>query len=559
MAGKKRRTSTTIKLSEANEAGVSTKMARVDPLAIPELLVNILSFASNSTLASCAVVCKPWSRVALDELWRNLDSVFPLLELVVDMEMLRDLDSPTPTVSQRLSSKLSRVDWSRFQVYAGRVRRLSYDDEDLYRDDSTVPRLPSKAIAMLCFHRPSGIALLPNLETLKWSSSRSATAILPFLSPQVTSLEVELTGKVQAVNDFFYALAGRIPNLESFTLKTAIRALDIEDSLQRVISTWTSLETLKVPPYYLRPSILGAVASLPNLTTLEQDYTHCPPYDMATMLQELPPDALPKLENFGFNGNPASATQLAQTYPDLFARLNAIHLNAADGINDVEVLEFVGHLGISCLQLTYVSLNLCLSPIFRREGVNPLPVGVLEGLFPCRGLKMLEIGHPFPLTLNETDVERMATAWPNLTVFNANDEPDLSLPMRGDIGNSLSVLQAFAKHFPMMAELGLFFAQDEVPTFSGDLYPEFEFHRLEGLCVGVSAVPGGKLHDVGFLIASLCKVEPEIRSGVSNWYVGLDRPEWEEHERQWEETSKFLEFAMRTKDAGRARIEGMGQ
>ncbi|KAG8944659.1 hypothetical protein FRC04_001623 [Tulasnella sp. 424] len=557
MAGKKRRTSSTAKVSEANEAGASTQMARVDPLAVPELLANVLSFATQSTLASCALACKSWSDVALDVLWRNLDSVFPLLEMLMGMELLGDLDYPSPNSLQRLSSRLSRADWSRFQLYAGRVRSLSYNDEDSYRDDPTVSRLPTQALAMLCFHRPIGFALLPNIENLKWSTSGSATSILPFLSPRVKYLEVELTGGVESVNDFFYALAqGRIPNLETFILKTPTPALDIEDSLQKVIGTWKILENLLVPPYYLRPSILGAAASLPNLKVLAQDYTHRPPYDLATTLKEFPQNAFPKLEKLGFNGNPTSAKQLASNYSSLFTRLEDIYLNAADGVNDAEVMEFVRHLGKNCPQLTAVLLDLCLSPGFRREGMSPLSVGVLEGLFPCRGLKTLIIGHPFPLTINENDVERMAAAWPELTILGMNEEPDLSLQTPGDTGNSLSILQAFAKHFPMMVELGLFFAQDQVPTFSGNLYPEFEFHHLKALRVGVSSVPGGRLHDVGFLIASLCKLEPEINVGVSDWYVGSDCPEWEEHRRQWEEASKFLEFAMRTKSACRAGIEG---
>lgn len=65
-------------------------------MTVPELLASVLSFATQSTLASCAVVCKPWSDLGLDYLWRHLDSVFPLLELVLDMELLRDLESLAP-------------------------------------------------------------------------------------------------------------------------------------------------------------------------------------------------------------------------------------------------------------------------------------------------------------------------------------------------------------------------------------------------------------------------------------------------------------------------------
>lgn len=33
---------------------------------------------------ACASVCKKWSEIALDELWRDLQDVYPLLKLVID-------------------------------------------------------------------------------------------------------------------------------------------------------------------------------------------------------------------------------------------------------------------------------------------------------------------------------------------------------------------------------------------------------------------------------------------------------------------------------------------
>ncbi|KAG8944663.1 hypothetical protein FRC04_001627 [Tulasnella sp. 424] len=556
MAGKKRRTSTITKSSDLTKAGVSTKKARADPTTVPELLANVLSFATHSALASCAVVCKPWSEVALDYLWRDLDSVFPLLELVMDIHLLDDLGFSGDLGLERFSNMLSGADWSRFQIYAGRVKHLSYENGEPYRNDWT-PSLDPNGIALLCLRSPSGLVLLPRLKTLEWSTDESVAPIFPFLSPQLESLEVELTGTSYLANDFFSTLAGRIPNLKSFTLKTPIPSRDIEGSLQKVISSWKNLEALKLPPYYLRPSILEAAASLPNLIHLDQDYTCYPPKDVTATLQELPQDAFLKLETFAFNANPAPAKRLLRRYSDLFTRLTEILLNAMGGINNAEVLEFTRHLGSTCPRLIQVSFDLSVEPGLQKGSITPLSIGVIESLFPCRDLEMLEIGHPFPLTLDEDDVERMAAAWPKLTTFYACHDPDLSLPIPGDMGNSLSILQAFARHHPMVRDLGLFFAKDKMVTFSGDLYPEFEFHCLETISVGTSAVPGGRLQDAGFLIASLCKPEPTIDSDTCVWYVGAECPEWEEYKHQWEEAVKHMEFAMRIKSAGRERMSGI--
>ncbi|KAG8914853.1 hypothetical protein FRC00_010339 [Tulasnella sp. 408] len=57
-------------------------------LSIPELLSNVFSFSAcgDTELAISARVCKTWTDPALDELWRAIDSIFPLMELVVDLD-----------------------------------------------------------------------------------------------------------------------------------------------------------------------------------------------------------------------------------------------------------------------------------------------------------------------------------------------------------------------------------------------------------------------------------------------------------------------------------------
>lgn len=407
---------------------------------------------------------------------------------------------------------------------------------------------------MLCLHHPDGLPLLPHLENLEWATNGPLTSIIPFLSSQVKILEVEIVGDSFAVNNFFYAAATKSPNLESFTLKTEIRSMDIEDSLRRAIGTWTALQDLTLPRYYLRPSILEAVASLPNLINLHPGYSHKPQYDEAVVLRDLPKNAFPKLQAFSFNSDPASACRLIQDHTGFFARLSSVHLIAPYGAEDADIQKFVHHLGKTCPSLSQVRLDLWLKPGFRKEAVSPLPSGIIESLYPCRGMLLVEIDHPLPITINETDVECMATAWPSLSVFGVGYECDSSLSIPDNMGNSLSILSAFAKHFPEMRSLGLFFARDRLVGFQGDLYPEHEFRNLEALCVGVSAGPGGKLHEVAFLIASVCAQLPTLDIGPSAWCLCNHHPKWPDYQRQWEVTEQLLEFAMRIQISGRAKM-----
>lgn len=57
----------------------STAKAQCTP---PELLEMIMEHQGRGTLASCVLVCRSWSDVALRRLWRELDSPMPLLELL---------------------------------------------------------------------------------------------------------------------------------------------------------------------------------------------------------------------------------------------------------------------------------------------------------------------------------------------------------------------------------------------------------------------------------------------------------------------------------------------
>ncbi|KAG8945172.1 hypothetical protein FRC04_001151 [Tulasnella sp. 424] len=61
-----------------------TQVATETALSIPEILSLIFSELPHGTQAACACVCKTWSELALDELWRNLEDHEPLLRLVID-------------------------------------------------------------------------------------------------------------------------------------------------------------------------------------------------------------------------------------------------------------------------------------------------------------------------------------------------------------------------------------------------------------------------------------------------------------------------------------------
>ncbi|KAG8985473.1 hypothetical protein FRB90_004684, partial [Tulasnella sp. 427] len=255
----------------------------------------------------------------------------------------------------------------------------------------------------------------------------------------------------------------------------------VELSLHRAIGTWQTLQHLVLPEFYLTPSILQATASLLHLVTLSQGYSHKGGYEAAGILRDLSGHAFPAIEGFAFNCELASAIQLNRQSGGLFSRLKGIHINTSNGVDNAGVAEFARYLGQECRQLESIAMDLFLPLRFRAEIIPALSVEVLEGIFPCRALRMLSIGHPLPIVIQAADVERAAAAWPGLVVLSITVDPDLSLPIPDDIGNSWLTLSAFAQHLPRMQQLGLYFAKADIITFTGDLYPPYEFQDLKRL------------------------------------------------------------------------------
>lgn len=66
--------------------------ASLDPpaLRLPEILDRVLMLASQSTQATSAQICQTWSVISLKWLWRDLESVFPLLLILSPLVLNND-------------------------------------------------------------------------------------------------------------------------------------------------------------------------------------------------------------------------------------------------------------------------------------------------------------------------------------------------------------------------------------------------------------------------------------------------------------------------------------
>jgi F-box-like len=69
-------------------------------LGIPELLDMVFRFLDDASNASNARVCRQWSEIALDMLWRDVNDLYRLFGLLAPLRKADDYEDPVH--SQRL-------------------------------------------------------------------------------------------------------------------------------------------------------------------------------------------------------------------------------------------------------------------------------------------------------------------------------------------------------------------------------------------------------------------------------------------------------------------------
>ncbi|KAG8914024.1 hypothetical protein FRC01_004255, partial [Tulasnella sp. 417] len=166
-------------------------------LAVHEIVSNVLRNARSHDQAMAARASRLWCDIALDWLWRELDSVLPLLRLL----------APLAETSSGLAfaERIDPHNWERFRHYARRVRFLRYDGSD----PDPAAQLSSSGLASdvsvtLLTLKPSGFGpLLPHIQEINWFISHDIVNLqhaLPFFSRSLKTLGITL-GDVDAMEE----------------------------------------------------------------------------------------------------------------------------------------------------------------------------------------------------------------------------------------------------------------------------------------------------------------------------------------------------------------------
>ncbi|KAL5480629.1 hypothetical protein ACEPAI_1900 [Sanghuangporus weigelae] len=240
----------------------------MDPIfSVPELTSLIFDHLNKPALISCALVCKSWNELALDKLWKELDSLVPLISLLTPLKKSED-DSSMLEFTRPIRA------WGIFDRYARRVRSLDLDDE--------LSTLSASIFYEIALKRLSPV-LLPNLSRLKIMVDGYYLDMLSY-SLLFTEKNIEEFALVlpypysncgpfqELIPDFFEECAIRMPRLRIFELYSIYShwpVATIENHVALFLSSLPKLVNFKCSVHFTTPCIANALSRLPSLRSIE--------------------------------------------------------------------------------------------------------------------------------------------------------------------------------------------------------------------------------------------------------------------------------------------------
>ncbi|KAL5535752.1 hypothetical protein ACEPAF_3846 [Sanghuangporus sanghuang] len=229
----------------------------------PELTRYLLDFILDApggrrTVSRISRTCKVISEMALNSLWKELDSLLPLLSL-----MPGHLFKRARRPGQGFEKLPGPDDWKRVLVHGDRVRKIAYNE--------SIGNVHPSIFTVIEQTKPRDY-LLPNLRALHWKceSTDGLERSKLFLNPQLRSVTLEIGGGVPQED-----LAEYLTVVSASTRLTALSITSptrLPHYLPRLLQQQTTLEKVTLmAPGALSPSIGRWLSSIPSLRSLQID------------------------------------------------------------------------------------------------------------------------------------------------------------------------------------------------------------------------------------------------------------------------------------------------
>ncbi|EMD31901.1 hypothetical protein CERSUDRAFT_119205 [Gelatoporia subvermispora B] len=399
-----------------------------------DVVTNIVDMSTPQTRARFAQVNKAYSSIAINALWRNLNGIWPLVQLFsVDVEIQGPPDvepghvalgeafisaPKTPVRTYRVGAA-TLAQWERFQHYATRVRSLAVNGRDDYGREIDYVQV------MLSLHRQNKMRIfLPRLQDTSWTNihRKQAFALCRLLTPNVRRLHLRMYPSYSSLGDIHPAYRQPpeqeviqtalrcAPQLQSLSLAATmdIKSLAPLGSMNCVQTLDLSHSPMKSP---LRWPTLASLECLSDLTiNIHQDSTGFHPGFSSLRTLRIPEGHFLQTGEFlnSVQSTVLLSLAVASTAPDWDSHLDVLMTAITSRFAD---------------SIRWLSIDTSIT------GKEPDPVygkaiPLVEYIRPLSSLKGLEtfylraepqIRSCVRITLSDDDFSEMMRSWPALT------------------------------------------------------------------------------------------------------------------------------------------------
>ncbi|EPQ52001.1 hypothetical protein GLOTRDRAFT_140480 [Gloeophyllum trabeum ATCC 11539] len=485
----------------------------------------------RTAMLNAALTSRRMQELALDALWRILDSLYPLFRLTKSFNSLgRDLSSLTGVVTQ---DEVMRI-----RAYACRVRKLCYDGADY---------TPIHPTAYLRLSRIMGSPLLPLLRELKWFSKDLGIQLSSLVTSTLVDVDLSLShterdeeeiekfrlehsvSQREAVQIVLQDLADVVPNLQGLTLREVLPGTSFKavHNFKRLRELFIATEC-HWNPYRLTASVsyddLSAFSQMDSLRRLVVNV------DDIRLSYDATPLTFRALREFKLTGPPskvAEVLRLVQSAAGL--RQVALFLGTEARLKLDYYHSLYRYLSLSTLTHMYLELPTGLQRRNVDAGITLDVSTLIPPLLECRRLEHFHMEltkfAEQPVLMDDDNLIQIAQAWPRLKWFCWNFALDR------ERRPSIRGLQAFTVHCPRLRVLMIAF-DGNVPYPASDEPPR-SGHGLRTL------VPfGPELNDVADTAQWLYTLFPNIEHITST-------------DRKWGEVLKVVNALRRASSRAR--------
>ncbi|KAI0350798.1 hypothetical protein OH77DRAFT_1488555 [Trametes cingulata] len=492
-------------------------------LAIPEILELVFSFLEAKDHARCVCVCKIWSEVALDTLWRDVDDLRRLFSVLAPIE-----PGEAPGLPDHFQRPLEPSDWARFMRYARRVRSLSVTPE-------TDGRLHGALVFDEIARTRTTFNILPRLSSLSWMSEEGERLRLSlmFMHENIKQFSVRLVpSEHYSFGVFFQEIALRLSKLTCIDLSFQFPVRDIEEDLCKLFESLVDLQKVVLPKFTITAKIVERLSRSPKLRVIQFEFLESQGAgdvsDVHNWFPTLHEDAFPSLNDLSASVHlPHMVRFLNGEFSP--SHLTCLYVHLLYTVPPYQVQDFLEAVAQNCQQMTQLYLDFSgdSSPLVFRTSLpdeDRITWNTLRPLLKLPKLIEFELHWDTPLALTHSDIEELALSLPTLELLILNSEP---LPSLQPPPLTLRALIPFARHCPKMRELSLYInaSSSDLDEASRELYaclPPTRFRSLRQLSFGLSRIADSEA--VALFLSQLCPLGCTVTSGVS-WPNGFDSME----------------------------------